>query len=151
MDFAYGEAPFGAAPTPPPASSGITLALTGNAATGAVGSVAPGISLALSGVHATGAVGAVSTSQSLTRALTGVHATGAVGSIVASKSGSVALTGVRATGAVGRVLAAGGKPVEGVTQNGPTIRISPVERIIRVSVDERMATIPVEGGQFVRT
>jgi uncharacterized membrane protein len=74
------------------------FAITGNAATGAVGSIANGArTVALSGVQATGYVSA------MIPAVSGVVATGQVGTVVATRT--VAITGVSATGAVGTLKA----------------------------------------------
>jgi fibronectin-binding autotransporter adhesin len=79
---------------------GLSKALTGNASTAAVGTVAPGISKAITGNAATAAVGALS--PSLTIPLTGNAATGAAGTVTVSGSNvTLALTGVAATGAAG--------------------------------------------------
>ena len=87
-----------------PGSVGIgerTVALTGNEATAAVGTVTPSAAIDITGVQATGAVG--TEGDSLTIALTGIEATGSVGTV--SHGGiSFDLTGVEATGAAGNVI-----------------------------------------------
>lgn len=88
------------------ATISVALNSTGASATGAVGTLAPTITVALNstGASATGAVGSVGTAVSYSVALTGEAATGAVGSLVPSFS--IALTGEAGTGAVGTVTAA---------------------------------------------
>lgn len=106
---------------------GVTVALTGNAGTGAAGSVAVNVTIALSGVSATGAVGspAVNTATGITGnqatgsvggvtvsmsvPLLGASATGAVGSL--TPSSTITLGGVSGTGNVGTVTSSGGTPV----------------------------------------
>jgi hypothetical protein len=98
-----------------------SLPLTGNQATGGVGSPSVAVSAALTGVQATGAVGDLQDANSPT--LTGVSATGAAGAFAndvniqlsgvqasglagnESESIAVVLNGVSATGAVGNVSA----------------------------------------------
>ena len=91
-----------------PSTGGATLALSGVAATGAAGALAPTITNALAGVAATGAVGTLTPTVGVTVALTGAAATGATGSLAPSMS--VALSGAAATGAVGTLT-----PTVGVT------------------------------------
>ncbi len=76
--------------------------LTGNQATGSVGTVGTSRAIALTGVVGTGAVGTLS--PAVARALTGVSGTGAVGTL--SVSVSVPITGNAGTGAVGSASAA---------------------------------------------
>jgi len=87
----------------------LAVALTGNAATGAVGTVTPsiGVVASLTGVAATSAVGTLGDTHTI--ALTGPSATGAVGTVSPSISGPLTLpiTGVSATGAVGTLGAQG--------------------------------------------
>lgn len=85
-------------------------ALTGNAGTGAVGSVAVAHAQALTGAAGTGAVGTVGVDH--VQALTGVAATGAVGSVGAAVA--LALTGVAGAGAVGTVGVDHVQPLGGV-------------------------------------
>jgi hypothetical protein len=99
--------------------------LTGNAASGAVGSVVPGKQFALTGVEAVGETGYLSIP------FTGVEAIGDIGSVTVSYTfnltgtpidaavGSVglgdralALTGVASSGAVGDVIAVYWKPID---------------------------------------
>lgn len=107
-----------------PLSSGVTVALTGVAGTGSVGTLGPQTAVAATGVGGTGAVGAVVPSRSLpitgvagagsvgavgpgaSLAASGVSATAAVGSVV--QSSSVILTGAEASGLVGDVVTSGG-------------------------------------------
>ena len=74
--------------------------LTGDAATGSVGTVTPSSSTALTGDTASGAVGTVA--PVLTIALTGVSAAGSVGTVARGET-SLALTGVAASGSLGTV------------------------------------------------
>lgn len=121
MPFGMDMGWMGATPT-------ISVALTGVAGTGAVGTLSPQGSFALSGVSGTGATGSLALEYSIP--LTGEAGTGAVGtlgmSVSAGLSGvsgtgslgtlspemSLALTGVGATGEVGTLTAssiAGGR------------------------------------------
>ena len=81
-----------------------TTAMSGVAGTGAVGTVAPSLALALTGVAGAGSVGTVGPGASL--AASGVLATAAAGSVV--QSSSVLLTGAEASGLVGDVVTSGG-------------------------------------------
>lgn len=83
------------------ASADVTLALTGVAATGAVGNLGDAISYALTGNAATGSVGNLG--DAISYALTGNAASGGVGSVVPSIA--YALTGNAATGAPGSLAA----------------------------------------------
>lgn len=92
----------------------ITVAITGVAASGAVGALAPSETLNASGDDAIGSVGTVGVNAS--KAITGVSAAGAVGSVV--NSSTIALTGTTASGLVGllgssRVVAITGVAAEG--------------------------------------
>jgi hypothetical protein len=73
--------------------------VSGVEATGAVGNVGKSVTVALSGVSASGQVGTVSGSNAV--ALTGVSAVGETGSLTPEFVFSVALTGVQATGQTG--------------------------------------------------
>lgn len=107
-----------------PAAGGGTPALTGVAATGAVGTQLPQIAVPLTGVAATGAVG--TQLPQIATPLTGVAATGAVGS--AAPVLTVALTGIVATGAVGTMTAPAGDitlPISGVGATGAVGALTP--------------------------
>ena len=111
-----------------------SLPLTGNQATGGVGSPSVAVSAALTGVQATGAAGSVVDANSAT--LTGVSATGAVGSVAnnvsigltgvqasglagnEAESIAVALNGVSVTGLVGSVTPSGSQSINGVSATG---------------------------------
>lgn len=84
-----------------PVAAGVTVALTGVAATAAVGSVGTIKSIALATVLATAQVGSVSFQESGSVSLTTVNANAEVGSV--GNSRTVALTGVEATAEVGNV------------------------------------------------
>lgn len=93
----------------------VTVALTGNAATGAVGTLAPTHTVKIgAGDAATGAVGNITTP--ITVALTSVHATAAVSK--ATPAHTVALTGNSAAGAVGSVTSASALTITGVATSG---------------------------------
>ena len=111
-----------------------SLPLTGNQATGGVGSPSVAVSAALTGVQATGAAGDLLDANSAT--LTGVSATGAVGSVAnnvsieligvqasglagnEAESIAVALNGVLATGSVGSFTPSGSLGINGVSATG---------------------------------
>ena len=89
-------------------SQAVSNALTGDSAAGSTGTIttSQAVSKTLTGVAATGSVDTVTTSQAVSNALTGVSAQGAVGTVTTSQAVSNALTGVQATGSVGTVTAA---------------------------------------------
>lgn len=89
-------------PEPIAAASG-TVALTGNSATSAVGTLSPSIALAITGNAATSARGSFTLTES--KAITGNQVTASRGTPVASIS--VALTGNQATTSQGTVTPAG--------------------------------------------
>lgn len=97
-------------------SAGTSVAISGNAATSAVGTLALALSLALGGVAATAEVGSLTPGQ----ALDGVVATGSTGTTAPNIA--LPLTGAAATGSVGSVVySAGGDlslAVSGVTSTG---------------------------------
>ena len=111
-----------------------SLPLTGNQATGGVGSPSVAVSAALTGVQASGAAGFLADAISST--LTGVSATSAVGTVAnnisielvgvqasglagnESESIAVALSGVSATGSVGSFTPSGSLGINGVTATG---------------------------------
>lgn len=76
-----------------------SLPVTGNSATGSVGSLGVAVAVALSGVVGTGAVGTVSPTHTI--AITGAQATGEVGN--QGVNITVAISGVAATGDAGNV------------------------------------------------
>lgn len=104
-----------------PVVTDISVGLTGNGSTAAVGSIIPNRSLALTGNEATGTAGSLSPEFSLSLtgnastpspgtlspafdiSLSGVSATGAVGTVTYSAAGdlNVALSGISGAGAVG--------------------------------------------------
>lgn len=90
----------------------VTVALTGVAATGSVGSITP--TQGITGVAGTGSVGTVGTGSLSTLAQTGVAATGAAGNVApgqgvsgTSGTGQVGTAGVSVTLALGGVAATG--------------------------------------------
>jgi len=88
----------------------VSVGITTNLGTGAVGSFAAAVIIALSGVSGTGSVGTVVPSASNSVAASGNAATGSVGTLAAAIS--VALSGEQGTGAVGTVVpSSGGAPV----------------------------------------
>lgn len=86
------------------ASVSVTTALTGVAATGAIGSfvVHADNTKALTGVAASSAIGSFVVHADNTKALTGVAASSAIGSLVVHADNTKALTGVSAIGKVNR-------------------------------------------------
>jgi len=111
-----------------------SLPLTGNQATGGVGSPSVAVSAALTGVQASGAAGSLV--DAIATAITGVSATGAVGTVAnnvsielvgvqasglagnESESITVSLSGVSATGLVGSFTPIGSLAINGVTATG---------------------------------
>jgi hypothetical protein len=97
------------------ASGGVTVNLTGQSATGGVGtlSIAGGASLSIAGVGGAGAVGAVGSAGAAIAALSGVGAAGGAGNLTAVGAALAALAGVVGTGQVGTitVTVAGGVSV----------------------------------------
>ena len=83
------------------AAAGVTVALTGVAGTGGVGTLGPQTAVAATSVAGTGAVGTLAPSLSVP--LTGVASAGAVGDLGIGGDKTVALTGVEAIGQVGDV------------------------------------------------
>ena len=86
------------------AAAGVTVALTGTAATAAVGTLGVSRTTAITGVAGTSAAGTIAPSLAL--ALTGVEGIAAVGAVGIGGDKTVALTGVEATGEVGDVAVA---------------------------------------------
>lgn len=82
---------------PAPAGSDVTVALTGVAGTGQVGTVVPSRTVPLTGAAGTGAAGTVA--PVITIPLTGNAGTGQVGTVIPNST--VALTGVAGPGAAG--------------------------------------------------
>ena len=87
----------------PGGSSDVTLALTGNAGSAAVGTVSLAVDKALTGNGAAGAVGTVV--QSLAKALTNNVGTGAVGTVAGALA--IGVSSATATGDVGQVAVEG--------------------------------------------
>jgi hypothetical protein len=85
-------------------ATGVTVALTGTAATAAVGTLGVSRTTAITGVAGTSAAGTLSPSLAL--ALTGVEGIADVGDVGIGGDKTVALTGVDATGEVGDVAVA---------------------------------------------
>ena len=126
-------------------SPDVTLALTGVAASGAVGSFGRTLALGLTGVLATGATGTLTPTITYGATLTGVAATGAVGSVVGSRtlglaglsstatagtlasSRSTGITGIAASGALGSfgVTKSGSVTLTGVLSTGAVGSLSP--------------------------
>lgn len=98
-----------------------SLPLTGNQATGGVGSPSVAVSAALTGVQATGAAGTVVDANSAT--LTGVSATGTVGSVANNKS--IGLTGVQASGLAGNEAESITVSLNGVSVTGSVGSVTP--------------------------
>jgi hypothetical protein len=98
-----------------------SLPLTGNQATGGVGSPSVAVSAALTGVQASGVVGAVT--EATVEALTGVQATGAVGSPV--NGISIGLTGVQASGLAGNESESVTVALSGVSATGSAGSLTP--------------------------
>ena len=95
-------------------SVAVSAALTGVQASGAAGSLVDGIATAITGVSATGAVGTVANNVSI--GLVGVQASGLAGN--ESESITVSLSGVLATGSVGSFTPSGSLGINGVTATG---------------------------------
>ena len=110
-------------------SADITIALTGNAATGAVGSFGVGErSFPITGNLATGAVGTLGKTSLVAKALTGNAGTGAVGTM--SNAGwSKAVTGNSATGAVGTLGPVIAPPFTGNQATGAVGTLTMAERV----------------------
>ena len=111
-----------------------SLPLTGNLATGGVGSPSVVVNAALTGVQATGAAGTLV--DAIVNPITGVSATGSVGSVAnnisieltgvqasglagnESESITVGLSGVSVTGSVGTPVSSGTLALNGVSATG---------------------------------
>jgi hypothetical protein len=106
-----------------PAAAGEEEALTGVAATGAIGAFGVAVVIALSGVSGTGSVGSMSVSVSAP--LAGVEATAAVGTLSPSAGFNVALSGVGGTGSVGSMAASVAAGLSGVAGTGAVGTLSP--------------------------
>jgi len=100
-------------------SADITLALTGVAATAAVGIVGAALALALSGVLGTASPG----SAGMSAALSGVSGTSSVGTVTPQTSAPLA--GVAGTGAVGTVAPQVSLPLAGVLGTGAVGAVAP--------------------------
>ena len=87
-------------------STSVSVNVTGNAGTGAVGdvTVAAKASVSVTGEAGTGAAGTVTVAASANAAPTGEAGTGAVGDVTVTGIANVTLTGEAATGAVGDVV-----------------------------------------------
>lgn len=99
-------------------SNDTNVAITGNAATGSPGSLAPSAASGLTGNSGTGGLGALAVAVSI--ALTGVSGTGSVGNL--SPTASVALSGNEATGSPGSLTSSS---VQSVAITGNTGTGSP--------------------------
>jgi hypothetical protein len=84
-------------------STGNSAALTGQAGTGARGTLAPSTAAALSGLAGTSAIGTLSPNQGATAALSGVSASSALGTLSAGTAAG--LNGQAATSAQGTLVA----------------------------------------------
>jgi hypothetical protein len=134
---AFAQTPFAALGE----DSGVSVALTGVAASGTVGTVSRGdTSLALTGVFASGTIGTVAPSisdnengdvatgnvgtvgVSVSKAITGVAASGNVGTLTNSRT--VALAGNSATGSVGTTVANSTVTITGVFAAGAAGTVS---------------------------
>jgi hypothetical protein len=100
----------------------IPVVVTGEAATGAVGSVVvvAEANVPVTGLEATGGVGTVLVSAAANVAVTGLEATGVDGNVTVVAAANVFPTGVEATGAAGTVTvdAAANVPVTGLEATG---------------------------------
>lgn len=123
--------------------SAVTVALTGVAASAAVGIVGVALSLALSGILGTGSVGLAAPESSLavtgisstispgavspeiSIALTGISGTGAVGTVTPDQGVTAALTGVSASGSVGTVSPGSAISITGNSSSGAVGTPSP--------------------------
>ncbi len=110
-------------------SSGSSVALTGNAATGALGAFGVTASVALSGNVGTGGVGSLSPSAAISVALTGNAATGAVGSFGVALSN--ALSGLAGTTAVGTLAASASVALVGNVATGSVGTLTPTLAVIQ--------------------
>jgi hypothetical protein len=126
-----------------------SLPLTGNQATGGVGSPSVAVNPELVGVQATGAAGDLS--KAAVAALTGTSATGAVGSVVGgisigltgvqasglagneTESITVALSGVSATGSVGSFASSGSLGIDGVFATGAVGSFATIAKVIQLT------------------
>jgi hypothetical protein len=106
-----------------PAAADVTVALTGVAATGSVGTLLPSTVVGLTGTSATGSVGTLFPALSVP--ITGVEATGQIGTLLGEQEVSVALSGVSSTGAVGTLLPALSVGLAGVSATGHAGTITP--------------------------
>ena len=95
-------------------SSDVSLAISGNAATSAIGALAVAVVIALSSVFATGSIGSIT--PTLTRELTGIASTASVGTAIPNCS--IALTGTVATEAIGIISPSVSFPLTGLTGTG---------------------------------
>ena len=113
----------------------VTVALTGDEASGAVGTAGVNISVALTGISASGFVGTVTPSESVGE--TGDAASGFVGTVAPSIS--VALTGVTASGFVGSVAVSHTNALTGVSAAGfvgSVIASQPIVVIKPITIDD---------------
>lgn len=103
----------------------VTVAASGVASTGVVGTFIPTTTVALTGVSSTGSVGTVTASTATIAALTGNAATGNTGSFLTQTT--LALSGVSGTGSVGTLTATSGVVValSGVDTTGAVGTVSP--------------------------
>lgn len=111
--------------------------VTGNEATGSVGSVAPSASLALSGNAATGSVGNLTASASYGASITGNAATGSVGSL--APSAAVALSGNQATSAEGSIAPSVSVALSGNLASGAEGSLAP-QGVVVVPISGNEAT-----------
>lgn len=107
----------------------VTVALTGVAATAAVGILGVALSLGLTGVLGTGNVGTVTASVGgdLTLPLTGISATGSVGAL--GPQTSVPIAGSTATGSIGTVSPQTSLAITGLFTTGLAGALSPASDI----------------------
>lgn len=122
-----------------PPSTGLNLNITGSAATGSPGTLAPAEAAAVSGLSASGSPGTAvanralavtglaatptvgTVAPNLAKALTGLAATLGVGSLIANRA--LAASGVSATGSPGTIATSGGTPVADLTFKEQPTRI----------------------------
>lgn len=132
------------------AGGNVTVALTGTAATAAVGTLGVSLSAALSGNAGTSAAGTVGRTSLVTIGLTGGSATGAVGNVDLAGDKTIALTGNQAASALGS-LAYG--VAKGVSGNSATSACGTLARTSLVTISlsgvqgaSGVGTITASGG-----
>ena len=134
-DAATGDSFFNIAETVAFKAEEVSVAISGNEGTGAVGSFGKTVSKAITGNAATGAVGTLTPAVSYSVAITGNAATGAVGSL--GKTVSTALSGNAGTGALGSF----GKTVSAaLSGNAGTSAVGNLGKTLAVPISGASAT-----------